>query len=101
MAAEYIVQVKKGNEVESVVIMAADRKTPTLTAATERGFHFASKFKSKDRAQAVAKKVNGEVVSSWGGFVSSTKSAVAPINNKVNSKTAFSQTMTAYRKNQY
>jgi hypothetical protein len=83
--SEYIVQVKKGSEVTHVVIMAADRKTPTLSIASQQGFHYASKFKSKDRASKVAKRFEGgEVISSFGGFVNSTKSAVAPIQNKVN-----------------
>lgn len=86
---EYIVQVKKGNEVTHVVIMAADRKTPTLTVASQQGFHYASKFKNKKRASDIAKRVNGEVVSSYGGYVNSSKSTVAPIANKVNRLTPY------------
>jgi hypothetical protein len=82
--SEYIIQVKKGSEVVSVVIMEADRKTPSLTAATKHGFHYASKFKNKVRAQKIADKVKGEVVPSYGGYVNSTKSTVAPLANKVN-----------------
>ena len=87
--SEYIVQVKKNNEVTHVVIMAADRKTPTLTVASTEGFRYASKFKSKARAIKVAEKMGGEVVPSFGGFVNSTKSTVAPIANKVNGRPAY------------
>jgi hypothetical protein len=99
--SEYIVQIQKNNEVTHVVIMASDRKTPTLTIASQQGFHYASKFKSKERAQKIADKVNGEVVPSFGGYVNSTKSSVGPKQGNVNSRTHFADTMTAYRKNQY
>lgn len=82
--SEYIVQVKEGGEVTKVVIMAADRKTPTLAAANAAGFQFASKFKVKDRAEKIAKRVGGEVVNSYGGYVHGSKSSVAPLANKVN-----------------
>lgn len=88
--SEYIVQIKKGNEVTHVVVMAADRKTPTTTVASSEGFRYASKFKNKERAAKVAAKFQGgEVVSSYGGYVNSTKSCVAPIANKVNRTTPY------------
>lgn len=88
--AEYFIQIKKGNEVTHVVTMAADRKTPTLAVATTEGFKYASKFKVKDRALKVASKIQGaEVVPSFGGFVNSTKSSVAPIQSKVNGHSAY------------
>ena len=89
MTTEYIVQTKKGNEVTHVVVMAADRKTPTLTVASKEGFKYASKFKNKERAEKIAKKVDGEVVPSYGGYVNSTKTAVAPLANKVNRTTPY------------
>lgn len=101
--AEYVIEVSnKDGEVTHLVVMNGDRKTTSLTIASKSGYEFASKFKVKERAEKIAKKIEGaKAVLSFGGYVNSTKSAVAPINGKVNGKTAFSQTMTAYRKNQY
>jgi hypothetical protein len=87
---EYIVEIKKGSEVTHVVVMKGDRKTPDLTVASATGYKYASKFKSKDRATKIAKKFEGGVVSpSFGGYVNSSKSTVAPIANKVNGAPAY------------
>jgi hypothetical protein len=87
---EYIIEVKKNNEVTHVVIMLGDRKTPSLTIASASGYKYASKFKSKVRAQKVAERYEGAtVVSSFGGYVNSSKSTVAPIASKVNGKSAY------------
>lgn len=95
--SEYLIEVKQNGKMQ-VVVVQREAKTTTLTS----DYKYGTKFKSKERAVAVAKKIPGaNVVPSFGGYVNSTKSSVAPIGNKVNTKTAFSQTMTAYRKNQY
>lgn len=101
---EYLIEVlNKQNEVTHVVnVNIKNRKESSLSIASESGYKYCTKFKNKATAIKVADQYEGSrVVPSFGGFVNSTKSAVAPIGNKVNNKTAFSQTMTAYRKNQY
>ena len=100
---EYLIEIVADGEVTHVVnVDIKDRKKSTLSVASESGYKYCTKFKNKETATKVAKKHEGSrVVPSFGGYVNSQKSAVAPIGNKVNSKTAFSQTMTAYRKNQY
>lgn len=101
---EYLIEVVDAEqEVTHVLIVnIKNRKEWSLTSATKAGYEFCTKFKNKETAQKYANKINGaRVVPSFGGYVNSTKSAVAEKGNKVNSKTAFSLTMTAYRKNQY
>lgn len=101
--AEYLIEIVQDEEVTHVVnVNIKNRKESTLSVASASGYQYCTKFKNKETAEKVAKKHAGSrVVPSFGGYVNSTKSAVAPIGNKVNSKTAFSQTMTAFRKNQY
>lgn len=101
--SEYLIEVVQDGEVTHVVnVNIKNRKETTLSVATQSGYQYCTKFKNKETAHKVAEKINGaRVVPSFGGFVNSQKSAVAEKGNKVNSKTAFSLTMTAYRKNQY
>ena len=100
---EFLIEIVKDDEVTHVVnVNIKNRKESSLSIASESGYKYCTKFKNKATAEKVADQHKGSrVVPSYGGYVNSTKSAVAPINGKVNSKTAHSQTMTAYRKNQY
>lgn len=88
---EYIIEVcNKNGEVTHLVVMLGDRKTPSLTIATPSGYRLASKFKVKERAKKVSDKFDGSrVVPSFGGYVNSTKTCVAPLKNKVNSAPAY------------
>ena len=102
--AEYLIEVlNKANEVTHVVnVNIKNRKEATTSIASESGYKYCTKFKNKTTAQQYAKRFEGSrVVPSFGGFVNSQKSAVAPLAGKVNSMTAHASTMTAYRKNQY
>lgn len=81
---EYLIEVLKNNEVTHVVTIQGD-KSISLNVASETNYKYASKFKNKERAVKVAEKIDGaRVVPSFGGYVNSTKTIVAPIRNKVN-----------------
>ena len=86
---EYLIEIKKGNEVTHVVNVLRD-KTISLSVASHTGYQYATKFKVKERAAKIAAKIeNAVVVHSFGGYVNSSKSSVAPIQSKVNSKSAY------------
>jgi preprotein translocase subunit SecD len=86
---EYLIEVKKGNEVTHVVNVLKD-KSVSLSVASYSGYQYATKFKVKDRALKVAAKIEGaQVVHSFGGYVNSSKTSVAPIQSKVNGKSAY------------
>jgi hypothetical protein len=101
--AEFLIEVLKGNEVTHVVnVNIKNRKEATLSVASESGYKYCTKFKNKETAKKVADKFEGaRVVPSFGGYVNSQKSAVAPAQGKVNSRTHFADTMTAYRGSKY
>lgn len=83
---EYLIEVLRDDNVTHVVAVDIKNRTKHhLYPATESGYRDATKFKVKDRAIAVAKKIPGtRVVPSYGGYVESSKSSVAPIAGKVN-----------------
>ena len=86
---EYLIEVKKGNDVTHVVNVMRD-KSVSLSVASQAGYQYATKFKVKERALSVAAKIPGAVVvHSFGGYVNSSKTSVAPIQSKVNGKSAY------------
>ena len=101
---EYLIEVlNNNNEVTHVVnVNIKNRKEHSLSVASETGYKYCTKFKNKSTAESLSKKIeNSRVVPSFGGYVNSQKSAVAPSQSKVNSRTHFADTMAAYRKNKY
>lgn len=102
--AEYLIEVSnKANEVTHVLnVNIKNRKEATLSIASAAGYQHCTKFKNKATAEGYAKRFEGaKVVPSYGGFVNSQKSAVAPVAGKVNSMTNKAATMTAYRGSKY
>lgn len=83
---EYLIEVSANGEVTHVVnVDIKDRRKHSLSIASEAGYKHCTKFKSKPTAIKLAEKIPGAlVVPSFGGYVSSTKSLVAPIQSKVN-----------------
>lgn len=84
--SEYLIEIVKDNEVTHVAIVdIKDRRKHSLTIASAAGYKHCTKFKSKSTAIKLAEKIdNARVVPSYGGYVNSTKSHVAPIQSKVN-----------------
>ena len=84
--SEYLIEVLRDGQVTHVVnVNIKNRKEATLSAATRAGYLHCTKFKVKGEAVKVAKKIDGaQVVPSYGGYVNSSKTSVAPIQSKVN-----------------
>lgn len=84
--SEYLIEVQEYGEATHVVIVnIKNRKEHTLTVASADGYLHCTKFKNKGTATKLASKIpNAVVVPSYGGYVRSTKSSVAPLANKVN-----------------
>ena len=84
--SEYLIEVLKDGDVTHVVGVDIKKRTSHhLYPATKQGYNDATKFKVKQRALDVAKKIpDARVVPSYGGYVESSKSSVAPIAGKVN-----------------
>ena len=89
--AEYLIEIVQDTEVTHVVnVNIQNRKEATLSIASAAGYHHCTKFKVEKHALKVAAKFTGSrVVPSFGGYVNSTKSSVAPLANKVNGATPY------------
>ena len=89
--SEYLIEVLRDGQVTHVVnVNIKNRKEATLSLATQAGYQHCTKFKVKGEAEKVAKRIDGaQVVPSFGGYVNSSKSSVAPIQSKVNRKTPY------------
>ena len=80
MAAQYIIT--NGDET-SYISMSGRVATWTVS------HKFASVFLSADKAAKLAEKMGGKVVPHYGFTPRSTKSTVAPVQNKINRRTPY------------
>lgn len=80
MANEYVIV--NADETEWVVMSGS-------SAGVTRSILFASKFKAKQRAEAIARKVGMAVVPFWGGVVYSTKQEVKNGNGQINRRSPY------------
>ena len=86
---EYLIEIRINNEVTHVVNVEKDKRINKMVASATN-YMYCSKFRVKERALKVAKNIpNAVVVPSFGGFVTSTKTSVAPIASKVNKPTPY------------
>lgn len=84
--SEYLIEIVTNDNVTHVAVVdIKDRKKHSLIIASAAGYKHCTKFKSKPTAIKLAEKIdNARVVPSYGGYINSTKSSVAPIQSKVN-----------------
>lgn len=87
---EYMIEVLTNNEVTHIVNREHSTKKISVVILTETNVKYSTKFRSRETAQKIAKNVNGaRVVPYYGGIVNSSKTSVAPKDNKVNRSTPY------------
>jgi hypothetical protein len=86
---EYVIELVNGDVVVALVHRERDGRLVTVKPSVDAYMH-CTKFRIKDRAQAVADKYpNARLAATYGGFVYGSKTTVAPIQSKVNKRPAY------------
>jgi hypothetical protein len=86
---EYVIELINGDLVVALVHRERDGRLVTVKPSVEAYMHV-TKFRVKDRAQAVADKYhNARLAATYGGYVYGSKTTVAPVQSKINRRPAY------------
>lgn len=86
---EYVIELVNGGQVIALLHTERDGSL-TKVKPTQDGYAHVSKYRVKARAQKIADKYSSaRLAATYGGYVYGSKSTVAPVQSKVNRRSAY------------